>query len=214
VFQKRDQRLEVFTANRRALEKVLGVDLIYLNERRQNIVMLQYKMLDADREDSDTDWIYRPDAQLDDEISRMKKFAGVSAPAADEYRLNPAVFYLKFVKRNAALASGGIILPLDHFEMMSGEPAFKGPRGGLRVSYNSLGGRYMRNAAFLELVRSGYIGAHAALTDHLKTLIEEILSDNHAVIAAIESSSGGGASIQDEPEPDSFVDEDEFEWLS
>ena len=43
VFTKGLERLEVYTANRRPLEHVFGVDLIYLNATRQNIVMLQYK---------------------------------------------------------------------------------------------------------------------------------------------------------------------------
>jgi hypothetical protein len=88
VFEKGIERLEVFTANRRPLEHVFGVDLIYLNATRQNIVMLQYKMLEPAHGDGlVTDWIYRPDASLDDEISRMKKFAKDSAPGSNEYRL-------------------------------------------------------------------------------------------------------------------------------
>lgn len=41
VFLNGDERLEVITANRRDLEHVLGVDLIYLNVSKQNVVMLQ-----------------------------------------------------------------------------------------------------------------------------------------------------------------------------
>ena len=144
VFTKNDQRLEVFTANRRDLEHVFGVDLIYLNTTRQNIVMLQYKMLAPSGKGSETDWIYRPDSKLDAEIRRMRKFAAVHQPGPHEYRLNPAVFYLKFVKRNAAISGGGIITPIDHFEQLRNDPACKGPKGGLRISYDGLEGRYMR----------------------------------------------------------------------
>ncbi|MFC3166885.1 hypothetical protein [Paracoccus fontiphilus] len=42
-FRKHDGELEIYTANRRPLERLLGVDLIYLNERRRALVMLQYK---------------------------------------------------------------------------------------------------------------------------------------------------------------------------
>ena len=63
VFTRNDQRLEIYTANRRDLEHVFGVDLIYLNASRQNIVMLQYKMLEPLRKDGETDWIYRPDGK-------------------------------------------------------------------------------------------------------------------------------------------------------
>jgi hypothetical protein len=187
VFTKDDQRLEVFTANRRDLEHVFGVDLIYLNATRQNIVMLQYKMLEPLRKDPETDWIYRPDAKLDAEIRRMRKFAAGHAPGPHEYRLNPAVFYLKFVKRDGMLRGGGIITPIDHFEQLRSDPACKGPKGGLRISYDGLAGRYMRQTAFLDLLRSGYIGAHAETTQHLKTLVDAVLASDRAVVAAIQT---------------------------
>ena len=109
VFTKNGQRLEIFTANRRELEHVFGVDLIYLNATHQNIVMLQYKMLEPTKKGDDTDWIYRPDATLDGEIKRMRKFAATHLPGPCEYRLNPAVFCLKFVKRNGMIRGGGVI---------------------------------------------------------------------------------------------------------
>ena len=69
VFERGDEQLEVFTANRRPLEQVFGVDLIYLNVTRRNIVMVQYKMLEPSRTGAaDGDWIYRPDSDLDEQI--------------------------------------------------------------------------------------------------------------------------------------------------
>ena len=186
VFTKDRERLEIFTANRRPLEHVFGVDLIYLNATRQNIVMLQYKMLEPERDDEETDWIYRPDANLESEIRRMQQFAADHPPGPHEYRLNPAVFYLKFVKRDGAITSGGIITPIDHFLKLREDPACHGPKGGLRVSYDGLAGRYLRQGAFLDLLHSGYIGAHAETTHHLKTLVEAVLAGDRAVVAAIQ----------------------------
>jgi hypothetical protein len=185
VFEKNGERLEIFTANTRPLEHVFGVDLIYLNTRRQNIVMLQYKMLEPVSDDDETDWIYRPDAKLEEEISRMHKFAATHAPGPHEYRLNPAVFYLKFVKRDGSIGKGGIITPIDHYERLCEDPACKGPRNGLRISYDGLSGRYLRQNAFLDFIRSGYIGAHAGA--HLKTLVDAVLRNDRAVVAAIQS---------------------------
>ena len=45
VFNKRNERLVIYTANKLPLEKMLGVDLVYINETRGNAVMVQYKML-------------------------------------------------------------------------------------------------------------------------------------------------------------------------
>ena len=71
VFIRGSERLEVYTANRRPLERVFGVDLIYLNATRQNIVMLQYKMLEPRRKGDGEDWIYRPDDRLESEIEPL-----------------------------------------------------------------------------------------------------------------------------------------------
>lgn len=186
VFERGGERLEVFTANRRPLERVFGVDLIYLNVSRQNIVMLQYKMLEPWRKHgADFDWIYRPDDKLDKEIRRMRRYDTHHPPGPYEYRLNPTVFYLKFVKRDGAIRSGGIVVPLDHFDKLRADPACRGPKNALRVSYESLSGRYLRQNAFLDLVRSGYIGAHAEMTEHMKTLVNGVLKNHRSVVAAI-----------------------------
>jgi len=187
VFERGNERLEVFTANRRPLEHVFGVDLIYLNITRQNIVMVQYKMLEPERDGTDTDWIYRPDTKLDSEIRRMRKFARNHSPGPFEYRLNPEVFYLKFVKRDGAISNGAIVTPIDHFEKLRKDPACRGSKGGLRVSYEGLAGRYLRQGAFLDLIRSGYIGAHAEKTAEMKTLVDVVLKNNRAIVAAIQS---------------------------
>jgi hypothetical protein len=116
VFARGNERLEVYTANRRQLEQAFGVDLIYLNITRRNLVMLQYKMLDPPN-DGMTDWTYRPDEQLDEELERMRRFALETSAPQYEYRLNAAVFYLKFVKRDGAMRQGGVIMPVDHFDL-------------------------------------------------------------------------------------------------
>ncbi len=89
VFEKGRERLEVITANRSPLEEVFGVDLIYLNAIKRNIVMVQYKMLEPTREDNGTDWIYRPDDQFGKQVDRMKSFNFPGPPEPHEYRLNP-----------------------------------------------------------------------------------------------------------------------------
>jgi hypothetical protein len=92
------------------------------------------------------------------------------------------------VKRDAALSSGGIVTPIDHYERLLVDPACKGPRKAIRISYESLGGRYMRQGAFIDLIQSGYIGAHATTTNYLGTLIQAVLDGDRAVVAAIQTS--------------------------
>lgn len=118
VFRSGDDVLEVFTANKRPLEEAFGVDLIYMNARKRNVVMVQYKMLEPSRSGKDTDWLYRPDGQLNKELARMKRFNQAHAPGPLEYRINPQVFYVRFVRRDAQLGKSAVTMPLEHFEVL------------------------------------------------------------------------------------------------
>jgi hypothetical protein len=150
--------------------------------------MVQYKMLEPDRQDVETDWLYRPDGQLHKELFRMRLFSETHAPGPLEYRINPQVFYLRFVRRDAELGQSAVIMPIDHFEVLRGDPACKGPRGAFRISYDALDGRYLRQDGFLELLQSGYIGAYARKTRDLTRLITATLNRNRAIVAAVQSS--------------------------
>ena len=187
IFESRSEQLEVITANRGPLEEVFGVDLIYLNVIKQNVVMVQYKMLEPHRKGRKTDWIFRPDGQFDKEMERMKRFSQLHVPGPLEYRINPQVFYLRFVRRDAKLGKVTATMPIDHFEILRDNPDCKGPKGGFRITYDTLDGRYLRQNGFLDLVSSGYIGAHAKTTADLETLIREILNGNRALVAALHS---------------------------
>ena len=63
------------------------------NLAKKNIVMVQYKMLEPNgRVGEPTDWLYRPDTKMADEVRRMRAFASTHAAGPLEYRLNPEVF--------------------------------------------------------------------------------------------------------------------------
>jgi hypothetical protein len=188
VFRKGTETLQIITANRRDLEKVLGVDLIYLNLTQRNIVMVQYKMLEPNRRAGEpTDWLYWPDEDLAKQIAKMKRFASKHAPGPFDYRLNPQVFYLKFVRRDALLTNGGIITPLEHYEQLAANPIANGRQNSIRVSYGSLNGHYMRQGAFVDLIRAGYVGAYSETTRHFEALIRAVLDGKRAVVAAVQT---------------------------
>jgi hypothetical protein len=205
TFQKRDEQLDVFTANKRPLEQLFGVDLIYLNQTRGSLVMLQYKMLEPEKrrhsrvaaamlEDDDVDdqdWLVRIDRQFNDELERMRCFDRDLAPDGP-YRLNSGAFYFKLVRRNAATNSAGILLSLGHLDKMLTGGALSGPSGGLRISYRSLEGHYLRGEGFVELVRSGYVGTRGATTEHLQTLIKASLEEGRAVVVGVQTALKAG----------------------
>ena len=123
----------------------------------------------------------------------MRRFRSMAGTDPRDYRLNPEMFYLKFVKRDALLGKGGIITPLAHFERLAADPTCQGTNGALRISFDALSGRYLRQGAFLDLLRSGYIASHAETTEHLKTLVEAILGGDRGLVAAIQSTTAEGA---------------------
>jgi hypothetical protein len=116
----------------------------------------------------------------------MKRFGKPFRAARNDYRLNPAMFYLKFVRRDKIGTSAPITVPLEHFERLRTLPANRGPRGALRVSYRALNGAYLRDEAFFSLIRAGYIGAYAAQTKALLPLITALVNGDRAVVIAIQ----------------------------
>lgn len=191
VFKKRDERLVIYTANRLPLEEMLGVDLIYINETRGNIVMIQYKILKEPQNNSgNRDWIFRPhnDKNFASEIKRM------SLPAFQgkitDYRLSRNPFFFKFVKRKIVDDSHqSFLVSLDHLNQILTSPEAKGSRGGIRLSYDALDGTYLRDADMISLIRSGYVGTHRAETEALTTIISEVANGNRALVLAWQTKS-------------------------
>lgn len=197
-FEKRGERLEVVTANKRPLERLLGVDLIYFNRTQNSLVMVQYKMMEPEERErrrveignygygelNEQEWLVPINRQFRDELSRMATFDKDLAPEGP-YRLNSGAFFIKLVKRYASTNAAGILLSLGHLNQLIAHGGLRGNRGGLRISYNGLAGHYLRAGPFVELVRSGYIGTRGATTEHFQTLIDAALNGGRGVVAAM-----------------------------
>lgn len=184
VFEKVGERLIIYTANKLPLEKMLGVDLVYINETRGNVVMVQYKMLEEDKRGSQgRDWLFRPDKKLGEEMSRMRlpEFSGTLG----DYRLNRNPFFFKFVKRRVLDDSHqSFLVSLDHLNQILAANKKRGPKGGVRVSYEAMDGTYLRDHDMLGLIRSGYVGTHRAETAALAAIIAEVARGHRAVVFA------------------------------
>jgi hypothetical protein len=183
VFRKGNEQLVIYTANKLPLEKMLGVDLIYINETRGNIVMVQYKMLEQSKQQESRDWLFRPDSQLRAEMDRMRIPDIEGAP--DDYRMSRNPFFFKFVKRKIMDDSHqSFFVSLDHLNQILASQKARGPRGGVRISYEALSGTYLREADMLSLIRSGYVGTHKGETEALATIIQKVAKGNGAIVLA------------------------------
>lgn len=185
VFFGKGGRLEIYTANKGPLEEMLGVDLIYINEVAGNTVMVQYKMLKAhtDPATSKSDSIFRPDDQFRKEVGRMKVLPISGNP--DDYRLHRSPFFFKFVKRMGdGEKHASFIVSLDHLNQYLQSEKSKGPKDGVRVSFNSLDGVYLRETDLLGLIRSGYVGTHRIETEALQPIVKAVSEGKRALVLA------------------------------
>ena len=185
TFRRSNEQVVIYTANRLPLEKMLGVDLIYINETRGNIVMVQYKMLESqENENRENDWIYRPDRNLFGQIARMK-LPEIEESRTD-YRLNANPFYFKFIKRRGPIGSHhrSFFISLEHLKQILASPNSRGPRGGVRLGYDDLDGTYLRESDMIGLLRSGYIGTHQNMSSHLAVIISLVSRGERGLVLA------------------------------
>ena len=139
VFDLGGRKLEVFNVNRTRIEESLGVDFLYFNEEFDAWTMVQYKLMEKEREEHSE--VYRPDASFDDELRRMQRFRAEEPDTwqveqgQSSYRLCGDGFYFKLCPRirlevlSDSLAKG-IYLPRQLVEAMLEDGSLRGPRGG------------------------------------------------------------------------------------
>lgn len=196
VFEQGRRRLEVIYANRNALEKTLGVDLIYFNDTYNSFVLVQYKLM----YESGNEYIYRPDKQLSKELERMEhvhKLYPVDAEitSGDEYRLSDDPFLLKLVpNRGLSPSSGdlikGMYLPRPYVKFLLGPNGPVGPQGGQVISYQNAP-RYLSNTEFSRNVNAGRIGSCGNMSSAIHKIVRSYFETGRAVIVARESQQEG-----------------------
>lgn len=105
--------------------------------------------------------------------------------AHTDYRLSHNPFFFKLVKRKIVEDSHqSFLISLDHLNQIIASPEAKGPKNGIRLSYDALGGTYLREADMINLIRSGYVGTHREETKALATIIDEVSRGNKAIVLA------------------------------
>ena len=193
LFEKGGRRLEIIYANRNSLEHTLGVDLIYYSQHFELFVLVQYKLMRKEGQQM----VYRPDPQLNKELSRMDEFYNRYIQSAEikshnAYRLNSDGFFLKLVpNRGVAPASGelikGMYLTREYAKFLLGANAIKGDRGGTVITFDDTT-RYLTNTQFTQAVNGGWVGTRGIHSSILKELIKQYYETGRAVLFANETS--------------------------
>jgi hypothetical protein len=183
--------ITIYNVNRRPAEAALGVDLIYRNVSYGSYTFVQYKMLNPEGKDIQKKWVFRPDLQFSEEISRMKRaydnlIGSEKVLSAKQYRLSTDTFFFKFCRRqhlkvNAGLLAHGHYITLSHLDLVLDES--RGPRGGVIVSLDTME-RWITRTAFTSLVANGWIGTSGVTDDILKDYIEHGLQSGKSLLIA------------------------------
>ena len=219
VFESEDtsERLTVILANRLPLEEQTGTDLIYFNETYQSFVMVQYKAMEREeRRDGPAEAVYRlPDAKLKEEIDRMDVVLGAlkaCAPSTDigGYRLIENPFFLKLCSRlvfnpdDVGLVPG-MYLPLDYWKLLEKDPGIRGPKGGLRITYENAK-RHFDNTSFTTVVSKAWVGTTPSQSQVLQDVIRVTLEMGKAVAIAIKPKKFAEPRVDDEETEEEALD--------
>lgn len=212
------ERLTVILANRLPLEEQTGTDLIYFNETYQSFVMVQYKAMErADRKSGIPLYLYRlPDAQLKEEIDRMDAVLGALKACAPNtgiggFRLTENPFFLKLCPRlvfnpdDVGLVPG-MYLPLDYWKLLENDPSIKGPKGGLRITYDNAK-RHFDNTSFTTVVSKAWVGTTPSQSQVLQDVIRETLKTGKAVAIAIKPMKSATPQADDEEIEEETLDD-------
>lgn len=192
-FQKGGRSLDVVYANRNALEKTTGVDLIYFNEIYNSFVLVQYKLMkDSDKDNS---YRYRPDDQLEKELKRMEDFVLQYYHENDilcheEYRLCDDGFMLKFVPNKGVQPATselikGMYVTRKYMRFLMSENGPKGKQGGKVIDFDN-SPRYLTNTEFSNFVNRGWIGTRGIQSEALKIIIRQYFETGNAILVARE----------------------------
>jgi hypothetical protein len=72
------------------------------------------------------------------------------------------------------------------FKSLLEEPDFRTRSGAVKVNYNILKGRYLRQAAFFSLIQCGYIGSDIETSGHFRALVEDAIDGGKALVWAVQ----------------------------
>jgi hypothetical protein len=173
-------------------EIALGVDLIYYQETRASLTLVQHKAMDHD------DWYYHPsgDSHITKQLDRMRaidKKCLQSALDGDDYRLSAAPCWIKLCRSENVIPRTdelirGMYLTRAYFERLKDYPdtPCRGKQGAVRFSYASVP-RYLDNTTFAQLVADGWIGSSGTGTDLIKEQIAASLAGQRQPILAFAS---------------------------
>ncbi len=188
------RKVTVFYADKEALERQTGTDLVYYRHHRPGFILVQYKRMRLSQPRSRP--TYYPDDQLLIELGRLRALPHPeAATTAEDWRLTDDPFFIKLVRDDLAKPAEnklvrGMYLPLALVELLLQDAAAKlRPKGWSPESITT----YLSNEEFLQLAKQGYVGTRGATTEHLQQVILESFHAGRGVIFTVDQTEPGQA---------------------
>lgn len=194
------EKLVIINANRKPLEKAMGVDLIYFHRHFDAFTFVQYKMMDQ-KCDDDNKAYYNPNqSSHDDEIRRMQELYDLikkekSNDNLKDFRFSDCPIFFKICKKlmlktdDTSIAVGAYI-PITQWHMLLNDESTLGPKGGRQIGFHTLGGRYVGTQVFIELMQKGLLGTQLNASQKIALFVEHAIKSGHSVVYAIEDGKG------------------------
>ncbi len=189
-FRQHGQRLFIGNANRTTAEHISGADIIYYNDTRKSLVLVQYKKLDARRHG-----YYYPDSDsnLEKELDRLRqvdRYAAHFRTPRDDHRLAPDPSWIKLCPPESVIPQADAMVPgmyfsRQHFEQLRSDPRLQDGRGGaVRFGYANVPS-YLDNTMFTRLVETAMIGTTGVSTDLVRRQITHSLEQGRMAIMGL-----------------------------
>jgi hypothetical protein len=195
VFNAGGRKLEVFNVNRTAIERSLGVDLVYFHEELNAWTLIQYKMMERATDAPERTAVYRPDsdASFAKEQTRMAAFrtntpdAWQTSDSPKTYRLCGDGFFYKLCPRIQLEVLSESLLPGLYMPRLYMESVLSDMhQGGVTrvLSYDNVP-RHITNTLFAQLVRDGWIGTRGISSVEVAKILRLGLQEGKSVVAAV-----------------------------
>ena len=191
-------RLIVMNVNRKLLEQVSGVDLVYYDLVGDKAVTVQYKRMERSRlvstDRTQPEWVYHRKSALQDQLRLMEahSFSTSQPSTSDDWRLSSSPNFFKFTwpqrfVTDDKLLIPGMYVPDEYLRLGIIEGKFDtGPSGGFQITKSNI--KHFTSETFVELVRRCWIGTRrtdrSGLVDYARAAAAE-----HQVILALRSRS-------------------------
>lgn len=181
------RRVTVFYADKEALERQTGTDLLYYHHHSPGFILVQYKRMRSDGPNSRP--VYYPDQQLRTELARYRALpVAAAATTARDWRLSEDAFFVKLVRDDLPKPSEnklvqGMYLPVGLVDLLLGDAQVERRSKGWSADSITT---YLSNNEFLNLAKQGYIGTRGSTTEHLQDLILGAFQAGRGVVLTVD----------------------------